>query len=246
MKKKLLLLSSFFILISSFAQAQDAIVDDAFDPFADYSDFIEATTEETDINFFKFGRMISVGALLGTRTFTGELGSIVKNDSNFGGFFTYYMSIQFATQISYSTGTHSAVLKVPQLDSSFDGSMNLSVFSMHGKYFLNTQNFTKAVSKFNPYVIGGFSQINRRVTNFKQVAQTATDSSGSFDIGLGAEYLFNSNRNFVSLQLMYYKTDFPGEERFIEVTDSRGEPFTTTSKLAGDFVTFSIMLGINY
>lgn len=226
--------------------AQDAIIDDAFDPFADYSDFVEATTEETDINFFKFGRMMSVGGQLGLRNFTGELGNIFGNDNYFGGFFTYYFSIQAAAQISYTTGTHSAVLNIPEIEETFTGSTNISIFSLHGKYFLNTQNFTKAVSKFNPYVIGGFSQISRRITNFQNTAVTGTDSSGSFDIGAGAEYLFNNNRNFISLQFMYYKTDFPGEEREIVVTRENATTFDTGKFLEGDMLTFSIMLGINY
>lgn len=226
--------------------AQDSIVDDAFDPFADYSDFVEASTEETDINFFKFGRMMSVGGQLGMRSFTGELGNIFDTSQHYGGFFTYYFSIQVAFQVSYNTGTHSAVLDVPNIDSSFNGSTNLSVFSLHAKYFLNTQNFTKAVSRFNPYVIGGFSQINRRLTNFLNPALTASDSSGSFDVGLGAEYLFNNNKNFVSLQFMYYKTDFPGEDREIVVTRADGTAFPTGKFLEGDMFTFSIMLGINY
>ena len=247
MRKTLLLVLSLFFLTSTNSHAQDAIVDDAFDPFADYSDFVEATTEETDINFFKFGRMLSVGAQLGLRNFTGELGGIVDNSQFYGGFFTYYLGIQSAVQVSYTTGTHSSVLVVDEIDKKFDGTMNLSVASLHGKYFLNTQNFTKAISRFNPYFIGGFSQINRRVTNY-ETAGIGGDSSGSFDIGVGAEYIFNSRRNFISFQLMYYKTDFPGEERFIRVIHEEGTEkfFDTDQKLAGDMVTFSIMLGINY
>jgi len=247
MNKIFSILLSFFILIPNAAVAQDAIIDDAFDPFADYSDFVEASTEETDVNFFKFGRMISVGAQLGLRNFTGELGNIFGNNQNYGAFFTYYLSIQAAAQVSYTTGTHSAVLVVPGIDDEvFEGSTNLSMFSLHGKYFLNTQNFTKAVSKFNPYVIGGFSQINRRITNFTNTAVTGTDSSGSFDLGVGAEYLFNNNKNFISLQFMYYKTDFPGEEREIIVTRADEVEVETGKFLEGDMLTFSIMLGINY
>jgi len=247
MKTLSFLILSFLIYLPGLTHAQDAIVDDAFDPFADYSDFVEATTEETDVNFFKFGRMISAGAQLGMRNFSGELGNVFGNDNLFGGFFTYYLTIQMAVQISYTSGTHSAVLNLEEeIDESFEGSSSLGVLSLHGKYFLNTQNFTKAVSKFNPYVIGGFSQISRRITEFSNPTVSGNDNSGSFDFGFGGEYLFNENRNFVSLQFMYFATDFPNENREIVVTRENGSTFDTGRFLAGDMFTISVMLGINY
>jgi len=245
MKNLLLSVLSLILIIPSVSLAQEAIVDDAFDPFADYSDFVEASTEETDVNFFKFGRMMSVGAILGLNSFTGELGNIIENDIRYGAFFTFYLGIQSAVQVSYSTATHSSKFEVEEIDESFNGVADHSILSLHFKYFLNTQNFTKAVSKFNPYVIGGFSQIDRTITDF-EAASLGGDNSGSFDLGFGAEYIFNNRKNFVSFQLMYYKTDFPNEGDFIPVTQEDGEVFTTDLTMAGDMLTFSLMLGINF
>lgn len=246
---KRLILGS-FLLFSSTALAQDGggIVDDAFDPFADYSDFVEASTEEADINFFKFGRSLSIGATLGLRTFTDEQASLYSSGNNFGGFFTYYLSIQFATQLSYTTGTSDLNFNVPEAgaDSRFSGSARFNTFSLHGKYFINTQNLTKAVSKFNPYIIAGFSQIERETSDLNQSIVSAKDSTGSFDIGVGAEYLFNNNKNFFSFQAMYYKADFANENREIRVPNQSDALIDSGIKPKGDIITFSVMIGFNY
>src|ERR1700733_14940788 len=39
--------------------------DDAYDPFADYSEFEETMDEEEDINFFRNGRLMTLGFLAG-------------------------------------------------------------------------------------------------------------------------------------------------------------------------------------
>lgn len=246
--KKLII--STFLLFTHLTYAQDGggIVDDAFDPFADYSDFVEASTEEADINFFKFGRSLSVGATLGLRTFTGEQANLYSSGNHFGGFFTYYLSIQFATQLSYTTGTSDLGFNVPEAgsNSQFSGSARFNTFSLHGKYFINTQNLTKAVSKFNPYIIGGFSQIERETSDLNQSIVSAKDSTGSFDIGVGGEYIFNNNKNFISFQAVYYKADFANENREIRVPDQTDTLIDSGIKPAGDILTFSIMIGFNY
>ena len=245
--KKWALCTLIFFPLQSFAQSSEGLVDDGFDPFADYSDFVEASTEETDVNFFKFGRALSVGANLGLRSFTGKQSELYDSGTSFGGFFTYYLSIQFATQLSYQTGTSNLQFDGPEsVGTSFSGSSRFNIFSLHGKYFINTQNLTKAVSRFNPYVIGGFSQVQRETTNL-ETSIAANDSTGSFDIGIGGEYLFNNNKAFISLQATYYKADFGNENREITVTDPvTSNQVGTGIKPNGDIFILSIMLGANF
>ena len=46
--------------------------DDSYDPFADYSEFEQSSDEEEDINFFRNGRLFTLGFIGGYRGWTGE------------------------------------------------------------------------------------------------------------------------------------------------------------------------------
>ena len=58
--------------------------DDAYDPFADYSEFEESMDEEEDINFFRNGRLLTLGFIGGYRGWTQTLGSIYTGNATFG------------------------------------------------------------------------------------------------------------------------------------------------------------------
>lgn len=71
-KQNILLSLAAFVLINSFpgythAQSADATldqptdIDEAFDPFSDYSEMEQDAEEEADINFFKNGRFLTLG-----------------------------------------------------------------------------------------------------------------------------------------------------------------------------------------
>lgn len=240
----------FLLLVVSFSNvsfAEDSIVDDAFDPFADYSDFVEATTEETDINFFKFGRMLSTGLIFGYRSHTGTLSSIYNNSSYFGANFTYYMSLQFAIQVVFHQGKHNYSFDSEvETNTPVSGSVTLQSLGLHGKYFINTQNLTKSISKYNPYIVGGFSQLSRSTSINGQPLTSGSDNAASFELGAGIEYLFNNNKNYVSLQVMYHKADFGNEGSEIQVIDINDDPTSTGVKPDGDPLTIQIGMGFNF
>lgn len=245
MRKILLIPFLTVLVLSTYAQAE-SIVDDAFDPFADYSDFVDATTEETDINFFKFGRMLSIGAVFGRESFTGTLGEHTAAGTYAGISFTYYMSLQFATQISYTIGKHALDYSIEDEDLTVTGSVQHQYFSFHGKYFINTQNLTKTVSRFNPYIVGGFSQITRTTSLVGHPLIGAQDSATSYEIGAGGEYLFNNNKNYVGIQFMYHMADFINEDREVILTADDTSDISTGIFPAGDPITIQVMLGFNF
>lgn len=248
MKNNLIILLTVFLFLPQVALAGDGLVDDAFDPFSDYSDFVEASTEETDVNFFKFGRMLSIGVLVGTRGFTGNYADNYSSGSLFGVAFTYYLSLQFAVQTSFHKGQNTLRYNFPDQGASFNGKSDFQVFSLHGKYFINTQNLTKSVSKFNPYLLGGFSQYTRDTIDRNQplVAAQIQGNVGSFDLGAGVEYVFNSNRNFVSFQMVYYIADFPDEGQEITVPSGGNPQVPTGVTPGGDPYSFQVVLGFNF
>ena len=248
MKNKLILLLTIVLLLPQVALASDGLVDDAFDPFSDYSDFVEASTEETDINFFKFGRMLSVGMLFGTRGFTGNYAENYSSDTLFGVAFTYYLSLQFAVQASYHRGQNDLNYNFEDQGEAFEGKSDFQVFSLHGKYFINTQNLTKNISKFNPFIIGGFSQYSRSTVDRNQplVAAQLPGNVAGFDLGAGVEYLFNNNKNFVSFQGVYSLAEFPDEGQELTVPTGSSPQTPTGIKPNGDPYSFQIILGFNF
>ena len=99
--------------------------DDAYDPFADYSEFEETADEEEDLNFFRNGRLLTVGFLGGYRGWTGTLGSLYSSGPSFGLYLCYFFDLRFALQIGYVT--NSTTLHVPARTNSIaiDGNISL-------------------------------------------------------------------------------------------------------------------------
>src|SRR5687767_13996048 len=82
--------------------------EEAYDPFADYSEFDEASDEEADINFFRNGRFLSVGLAAGPQTFTGGMGSAYGDGLAMGLSLSYFFDMSLAMSLGLMTGDHSA------------------------------------------------------------------------------------------------------------------------------------------
>jgi len=186
--------------------------DDAYDPFADYSEFEESMEEEEDINFFRNGRLLTIGFLVGNRGWTDTLNKIFTSSPTFGLFLAYFFDLRFAMQIGYMTSDH--MVHVPKTDVSdpINGAINISDISFNFKYFLNTQNVTRGLADLNPYLIAGFSQIYRSYT-FSGTNVTSKDGAFAFNVGGGIEIPIMRNRMYFGVQGMYQLVNFPDEGR---------------------------------
>ena len=224
------------------AWAQDDVQsEENFDPFSDYSEFTEAASEEADINFFRNGRLLNIGISAGYKGFIGgDYAEYYKQTASFGFFFTYFFDLQFAVQLGIMTSDHDFTFR----DNDgfiFNSKMRLFDINLHAKYFLNTQNMTRAFAEWNPYFIGGVSQI-RRSHSANNVIQ-ATDNAVGYDFGVGVEYMFNQKRNFVGFQFLYQYVSFAGEGN--RLPDPGGGANTRFTQ-EGDPITFMATIGINY
>ena len=227
--------------------AQSTTVDDGFEPFADYSEFVEANTEETDVNFFKYGRLLSLGVGLGQKTLTDKQRNLVDDSLEFSFFVSFYIAINFAFQAGYQTSSHDVFFEVKEIDSNFEGTTRHDNFFLHAKYTLNTQNLTKATARFNPYLIGGVSQFYRETRSPNIPFISARDGAPSFDFGAGLERLFNHNKNFIGLQLMYHYVSFPNENDPILVSNQiTGEDVDTGLRFKGDLWSMKLNVGFNF
>ncbi len=219
------------------AQAE---MDDAYDPFADYSEFEESTDEEEDINFFRNGRLLTLGFIGGYRGWTGTLDKIYQSGPTFGLFLTYFFDLRFALQFGFLTSDH-PLLVVANNQVAVQGNVALTELSFNLKHYFNTQNVTRGLADLNPYVLGGFSQIYRTRTvsgneNFGK------DSAFGFNAGVGLEMPMMRNKMFFGAQAMYQLIAFPDETEMI--TDE----FDQDTGVRGDGDSFSILgiLGVNF
>ncbi len=212
--------------------------EDNYDPFVDYSEFEQVTEEEADINFFRNGRFLSLGALLGYRFFTNILGEIY--DGGFGGgiFLSYFFDLRFAIQISYFTGDHT--FKINENGSEFTGTISVAQTAFDIKYFLNTQNVTRGLASVNPYLIFGLASVNR-TSRFDGAEGFSRDSATSFHGGIGIEFPLMRNKMFFGLEGQYQFVQFEDESNELRID---GEDTGVFPK--GDIVKFIGSIGINF
>lgn len=213
--------------------------DDTYDPFADYSEFDEAQDEEADINFFRNGRFVTVGFLGGTRGFTGGLGDMYRTSPAFGLFLSYFFDLRFALQFSFLTSDHD--FRVSSTNQVGRGTISITTFALDIKYYINTQNVTKGLAKFNPYFIGGFSRLDR-TSRIDGVEGFGKEGAMGFDLGLGLELPMMRNKMYFGGQAMYQLVNFSNENS--EIVFDNNEH--TGKYPNGDSYTLLAILGVNF
>lgn len=217
-----------------------AQVDDSYDPFADYSEFEESVEEEEDLNFFRNGRLLTVGFVGGMRGWTQTLGQIYSGNIGFGLFICYFFDLRFALQFGFNVSDH--LLSVAGNGfTSIRGNVNASDLGANLKYYFNTQNVTRGLADLNPYIVGGFSQIYRTITvsgndNF------AKDAAFAFNAGAGIEIPMMRNKLFFGLQGLFQYAMFTDESKII--LDENDQ--STGISPAGDTFTAMAILGVNF
>ena len=217
---------------ASFAQDEEGNV---YDPFIDYSEFEEAGEEEADINFFRNGRLFTAGLAVGQRTFTEGMSDIFENNITFGLFLSYFFDLRWALQFSYMAGNHA--FKV----GSKVGDAEVSHVAIDMKYYFNTQNVTKGLAAFNPYVLGGVSFVTRD-TSSVGVVEIGNDDARGLDVAFGVEIpVGRRNAMYVGAQALFQLVSFKDEST--ELTDAG---VATGLFPNGDFLTLSAVLGLNF
>lgn len=219
------------------AQAND---DDAYDPFADYSDFEQTEEEEEDENFFRNGRLITIGFVGGYRGFTGTLGSIYTPNASFGLYLCYFFDLRFALQIGYLSGDYALNVQGPS--ELVTGNISLSDVSFNLKYYFNTQNVTRGLADLNPYAIFGLSEIFRTVSLSTNNSTIGKDSALAGNIGLGIEIPIMRNKMYLGAQGMFQYLSFPDAGQSILQSNN----VSTGVKLSGNSYMVTAILGVNF
>lgn len=236
------LLLLLFIPHIALAQSGDTDVtgDDAYDPFADFSEFEATADEEADIHFFKNGRFFNMALLFGPRLFTEALGEYNKMAMAYGVYFAYFFDIRTALQISYVHSDHDFHIPGTSNYAAISGNTSLSTISAHMKYYFNTQNITRGFADLNPYLIGGFSATYRSITLAGQSAVAKSSPTG-LDFGGGLEIPISRNKMYLGAQILYHYTKFSDEN--VELVSGTTP---TGIYLHGDYITTLFVLGVNF
>lgn len=231
----ILLMSLSFLKNAEAQEATGAEAVGSYDPFSDYSEFEEASEEEADINFFRNGRFLTIGLKGGMRGFTGTYGDIQSNGGNIGLYLAFFLDLRFALQVSYSTSSHDLSL-IDDDNERITGTVELSGTSFSIKYFTNTQNVTKGLSSFNPYLIGGFSQLYR-TTKSPNTQAYSRDGALGLDFGGGIEIPVSRNKVYLGLEAIY---------SYINFEDENTRFSTKSPSLNGDIWNVNAVIGVNF
>ncbi|PWU17613.1 MAG: hypothetical protein C5B49_08605 [Bdellovibrio sp.] len=229
----------FSVFIPHHARAQSD-GDDAYDPFADYSEFDESTDEEADINFFRHGRFFTIGAAVGYRGFTDKLSSLFSSGPTYGIFMSYFFDLRLAIQFGFLTGDHAFNYTFPDAEN-FTGNVNMTFLNFDLKYYLNTQNLTRGVADLNPYFFGGIAQVYRTKTLSGDLGESKDNTLG-LNVGGGIEIPISRKKSYFALQ---------GTYRYFHFKDASYHFYSSTGVMSdirptGESYDFLAILGMNF
>lgn len=238
----------------SFAQTSTD-VDEGFDPFSDYNEVEQSAEEEADIHFFKNGRFLTIGALLGYRGYTDGFSQGYSPSISWGVQFSYFFDLQTAISLSYSISDSNVDFysyndaNFTSVSEHYTGVVNIQTFDLNAKYYFNTENVTKGLAELNPYLLAGFG-IFTRTYNLSKQLPIQPDKPIGFKIGTGIEIPIMRHRAYFGLQALYHLVQFPDENNDRIEEEKAGQPEPVLSpvrpRLNGDIYELQTMLGFNF
>ena len=238
----------------SFAQ-QSTDLDENFDPFSDYNEVEQSAEEEADINFFKNGRFLTIGVMVGYRGFTEGFSQGYTPAVSWGVQFSYFFDLQTAVSLSYGisdsgvdfTSYNDAALT--SVSEHYTGTVNIQTFDLNGKYYFNTENVTKGLAELNPYVLVGIGQFTRTY-NLSKVLAVNADKPIGFKLATGIEIPIMRHRAYFGLQATYHFVQFPDEnnDRIEETKPGIPDPVLSPVRpmLNGDIYEVQAGIGFNF
>jgi Outer membrane protein beta-barrel domain len=246
------LLSATFLISRPTWAADDP--NDAYDPFIDYNEYEVEDEEEADVNFFRQGRLLTAGILVGERGFTQGMGILYKPSVTYGLYLSYFFDMRFALQFSFLASSHVVSASGTGVQDSgtpstpgpapfnIAGTMSLTAVSVDIKYYLNTQNLTKGIAAFNPFILGGFTGFQRQTT-VNSESEFGKDTAMGFDLGLGFEVPVMQKKTYIGLEALYQIVDFSDQNTEIVTQDNT---LHTGLYPNGSIVTGLGILGVNF
>ncbi len=232
-------LRAIFLTLALFASCS-GLGSEPYDPFADYSDFDEDTSQEQGSSAPVGGRRLSVGIVNGVRNYTDSLEKSFKSSSVLGASMTLFFSLgglHLALEGTYLIGESIWILR-----SSTDeegGVASIQDAGVNLRYYFITDNVSVGISDFAPYVVLGYSQISREIRGLSR--PTGRDSSSAGNGGFGLEIPLIGGRAFLGFQGVYQFVNFPNEDQPVAVGQGEG-----LARLDGNTYLLTLSFGANF
>ncbi len=253
--KKLFLIIFLISLFHQQSYAQVTDIDEGFDPFSDYNEVEQSAEEEADINFFKNGRFLTLGLMIGYRGYTEGFSQAYGTSPSWGFQFSYFFDLQLATSLSYSTSDSSVDFtsfndaNFTSISERYTGTVNIQNFNLNVKYYFNTENVTRGLADLNPYILFGVGQYTRTY-NLSKALPLEPDKPVGFIMAGGIEIPLMRHRAYLGLQATYHLVQFPDEnnDRIEEIKSGQPAPVFSPvrPRLNGDIYELISTIGINF
>ena len=215
----------------------------AYDPFADYSEFENTVEEQENINFFQNGRFLTLGAFGGAKLFTMNMSELYQVGPVFGGYLNYFFDLNFAIQFAIIISTHHVTLQ--QSGQNFVGSADFISMGIDFKYFLDKNLFNKHFYWFQPYFFLGalYSNVTMYAT-FTDQAGSYEDSGFGLNMGLGLEFQFLKKIHF-GIEYAFKFITMNQEAAPISL-NTGNSTINTSFRPYGDWMNITVLLGVNF
>lgn len=217
-----------FIIPSSFAKKTL----DAYDPFADYSEFENTVEEQENINFFRNGRFLSIGVIGGIRLFTLNMYRLYNIGPHYGLNINYFFNLISSIQVYFARSDHSINTN------SSKGKASFSTMGIDMKYFTHPDLFQTKWSWLKLYGFLGFIHVSSDTPLIQEQEHIKDDGYG-VNVGLGAEFHF-IKKIYFGIQYAFQYVNLKQED--IPLKNTGSEIF----KPYGDWMNFSTVLGVNF
>ena len=216
----------------------------AYDPFADYSEFENTAEEQENINFFQNGRFLTIGAIGGIQLFTLNMAKLYQIGPAYGGYLNYFFDMNFAIQFALTASTHSIASKI-EPSAAFLGAADFMSMGVDFKYFLDKTLFNKKISWLQPYFfLGVFSSTVTMVATFTDQEGFFEDNGYGLNMGLGLEFQFLKKIHF---GLQYAFKFVTLEREAIPIILNIGNSTKNTNfRPYGDWMNITVLLGVNF
>ena len=216
----------------------------AYDPFADYSEFENTAEEQENINFFQTGRFLTLGFLGGVKLFTLNMATLYQVGPAYGGYLNYFFDLNFAIQFRLAASTHSIAIKT-DTGEPFVGAIDFISIGVDFKYFLDKNLFNKNFSWLQPYFfLGVFHATSVLFATLTDQEGYNDDRGYGLNMGLGVEIQVLKKIHF-GIQYAFKFVNLESEA--VPLTLNTGNSSRNISfRPYGDWMNISMLLGVNF
>ena len=215
---------------------------DAYDPFADYSEFENTAEEQENIHFFQTGRFLTLGPFGGTRIFTQNLAQLYQIGPAFGGYLNYFFDLHFAIRFGVAVSISPLSLQTAN-NVPFIGEGNFLSMGVDFMYFLDKNLFSNNLSWLQPYFfIGGLSSQVSVLATFSTQPGAFEDSGFGVNAGLGLEFQFH-RKIYSALEYSFQYVTLEQEAVPLELITPGGTQ-SVNFRPYGDWMNVYFLLGV--